>query len=94
MSILVFYNLNHHYFRCDYAEKIATYSYQKGKIDHFNRLYIQNITSNSHTYSVLHLPKISFKKTLGYKMVAFGNKLSGTSPVEPNKHKYPWWLKK
>lgn len=94
MSILVYYNLNHHYFRCDHTDKIATLSYKKGKIDAFNRLYIQNINFKNNQLFIK--PRIStpnLKILLGDYLVRKGNKLSGNQ-VQSHKNKYPWWLKK
>lgn len=91
MSILIFYNLNHHYFRCDYRDNIATINYKKGRIDKFNRLYIQKINTSYTTFSKLKLPRYQIKRKIGDKLVEYGSKLSGKNQNTP-RHNNNWYM--
>lgn len=94
MSILIFYNLNHHYFRCDYSDNIATLNYKKGHIDKFNRLYIQKINVSYTSVSKLKLSHYQLKRKFGDKLVEYGSKINGNNQnISQNKNNWYMWRK-
>lgn len=94
MQISVFYNLNHHYFRCNYND-CASYCFTpKGHIDKMNRMLIRVInTSYKNSYK-----KLPFKKTreplkhiIGLKIVNLGNKMID-KPQHTSRRKNNWYM--
>lgn len=94
MGISVYYNLNHHCFKCSYSPQVSS-QWKIGHTDKFGRYYLQYINSNSSLLSKIKFRKYrrSFKVFLGDKLIKVGNLLSHTENTSKNKNNWYMWRK-
>lgn len=93
MGISVYYNLNHHYFKCYYSPNYADTFKSDNEIDKLNRMFIQYIDSSP---TALH--KFIFKKLrkplkyrLADKLIKIGKKLqTPNNSTNKTKNRYKW----
>lgn len=87
MKLLVWYNLNHHYYYTTYKNIRSPHT--EGEINKFNHLLIQIIE--------LSPPKTTINQRMADNLerladrVRYGKQKKTTQII---KEKYPWWLKK
>lgn len=93
MAILVFYNLNHHYFKCNYSPSVRSIVIShNNEIDKMNRMHIQIITENTRKYSNIYFKRYKepFKVRLGNLLVSIGTNIK--KPSQPVKNKNNWYM--
>ena len=87
MKLLVWYNLNHHYYYTSYKQVRS--SHEVGEINKFNHQLIQIIELTPQKLPFNHLMANKIERLADH--IRYGKQ----KPVKHvTSYKYPWWLKK